>query len=125
MAQHVFQVGEKVYKGRLLGATYTVELVDGDSAVITGFGGKQIVKLSEIRPVVFKMDPGWFTFTHLPGMAYYIEWQDQETPVFKYGMNFATQRIEMVPKPFGSGLLYTGLDAVDFTPVKLTTEAKR
>ncbi len=122
MATHVFSKGEKVYKGRYGGWAYTIDLIDGDSAVISSGDSKQIVKLVELHPIVAKLSDGWYTVKGLEGYAYYIEWVDRETPKYVWGFNFATQKIELVPTNFGHTLLYTGMNAHEIYPVKLTTQ---
>ncbi|HET7639207.1 MAG TPA: hypothetical protein VFK47_10750 [Ktedonobacteraceae bacterium] len=119
MATHVFTVGEKVYKGRYGGWAHTITMIDGDKAVLDG---SQIVLLSEIHPVVSKQSDGWYTVKGLDGYAYYIEWIDRETPKYHWGFNFKTQQMEEMPDRFGNGVLYTGLPASEFYPVKLTTQ---
>lgn len=118
MATHVFTKGEKVYKDRWGGWAYTITMIDGDKAVLDD---SQIVLLSSLHPIVAKQSDGWYTVKGLDGFAYYIEWVDRETPKYLWGFCFQTQKIESMPQRFGSTLLYTGIDAHEYYPVKLTT----
>jgi len=120
MATHVFQKGEKVFIDRPGGWAYTITLVSGDSAVLDD---DQIIKLDRLHPVVFKMSNGWYKINTLPGCVYYIEWATNERPTFLWGLNLSTQKIEAVPKPLGSTLVYSAFNALDFEPVQLYSKS--
>ena len=115
-----FTAGEKVYRGASLGATYTIKLIDGDSALIEGFGNQYIEKLSNLRSVVYKNSDGWYTFNDLPGRAYYVEWRDFSTPVLKWAFDFNTQLPEEAPQ-IGHFNPLSVLSTDEFKPVRLTT----
>jgi hypothetical protein len=119
----VLTVGEKVYYRGTTGFAYTVEMIDGDSAVIKGYGGnKSIVKLTELTSVAYVQSEGWYTFDNLPGMAYYVTFDAYtKDPKLVWAFDFNTQKLDLSPHPQGFNPL-TVFAGYEFKPVKLTTQ---
>jgi hypothetical protein len=115
-------VGEKVYKG-YGGVAYTIEMIDGPNAVISGFGSKSIVPLSELRSIAHINSDGWYTFDHLPGKAYYVHWDQAGKPTLEWAFDFNSQKPEIAPSAPGFSVNpLTVFANEEFKPVKLTTQ---
>jgi hypothetical protein len=119
----IFSVGEKVYHNGRQGFANTIDLIDGDSAVLSTYGGvKRIVKLTELTSVAYIQSEGWYTFDNLPGMAYYVTFDAYtKDPKLVWAFDFNTQKLDTSPHPQGFNPL-TIFAGYEFKPVKLTTQ---
>lgn len=119
----IFTVGEKVYLNGRTGFANTIELIDGDHAVVATYGGGQrIVKLTELTSVAYVQSEGWYTFDNLPGMAYYVTFDAYtKDPKLVWAFDFNTQKLDTSPHPQNFNPL-TVFAGYEFKPVKLTTQ---
>lgn len=119
----IFTVGEKVYLRGTTGFAYEIEMIDGDHAVIKGYGSnKQIAKLSDLTSVAYVQSEGWYVFDSMPGMAYYVSFDAyNKDPKLVWAFDFNTQKLDTSPHPQNFNPL-TVFAGYEFKPVKLTTQ---
>lgn len=125
LTHQAVSVGEKV-KIRGHYGRYTVKFLQGAQAYCASDTGNQVIaSVDDLTPFILKASNGWFLVAGKTGYAYDIEWEPTTgRPVYRWGFNFATQKMEAFPQPFGAGAVPDVFDHTDFTPVKLTTQKR-